>query len=470
VLCEYLGLHSNAFDKKMIRKNSPLHKHLEPYEVAFLEFATASFTRLLPHIEIREWREDALATASRVSWSSRQRTGIKLAIQVGNPSRSFSRTLTALVQRRSTGVTKGLSGLTLDLREFDICQLIVERIGGLLSSPSGTHSESYISAITDAFEEDVIATHVQKHHQFKLPLAAIFRALHTLSEQSYENKSLTFGCVIDPTIAGTATVTTFPSEFLKAKRYKALSDGYRTAYLVSGDGELVKFIELKSEAESNTTQQHYFPDWAESLAAMSRNKRCGIALSRQGDILVFEEGTLRFTYRFGRWQYWNHGHLLKLLKGRAQKVARTVVGKVTEAIYRAALDVSFRRSGGLFVVLHNRAHLRSVVREGDAIQDKTRNDLDRAFDKALQNPTIQGLRRAVVVELASLDGAVVMDNSGRLLSYGAVLQPRKRGKLRGTEGSRTKAAIGASNYGLAIKISSDGEICAYHKGQELIRI
>lgn len=48
----------------------------------------------------------------------------------------------------------------------------------------------------------------------------------------------------------------------------------------------------------------------------------------------------------------------------------------------------------------------------------------------------------------------------------SVLQPRRSGKLRGTEGSRTKAAIGASNYGLAVKISSAGDITIYYKGIE----
>ena len=76
----------------------------------------------------------------------------------------------------------------------------------------------------------------------------------------------------------------------------------------------------------------------------------------------------------------------------------------------------------------------------------------------------------MTVELASLDGAVVLENSGRILAYGAVLQPKKAGKLRGAEGSRTKAAIGASNYGLAVKISSDGDISIFYEGREFIHV
>jgi DNA integrity scanning protein DisA with diadenylate cyclase activity len=110
------------------------------------------------------------------------------------------------------------------------------------------------------------------------------------------------------------------------------------------------------------------------------------------------------------------------------------------------------------------------VKHGDAIGDNNRGTTDREFDAFLNDHTIQSLPRAVAVELASLDGAVVLDNSGRILAYGAVLQPKKAGKLRGTEGSRTKAAIGASNYGLAVKVSSDGDISVYSKGSEFIRV
>lgn len=88
----------------------------------------------------------------------------------------------------------------------------------------------------------------------------------------------------------------------------------------------------------------------------------------------------------------------------------------------------------------------------------------------LKEHTIQSLSRVVAVELASLDGAIVVDNSGHILAYGAVLDPKKAGRLRGSEGSRTKAAIGASNYGLALKISADGDITVYYDGDAFIKV
>jgi hypothetical protein len=455
----------------MLRANSRLHQRLSEAQRKFLEFATGAVQRLLPHIQVTAWEEGIWRNPQSV-WTSANRTEVRMTIAVGAKNESEARSLTAIVRRRRSAFVGSKAKAIIDLREHDICRLIAQRVTEILKQQANESGSASIEAISDSFDEYIVGSHIQGHHKFQARIAPVLSALHTLSEQSYENKALTFGCIIDPGQTGEPSGARFPSEFLRSKKYKALSDGFRTAYIVSTDGRVLSFVDLEKYGTDRLTEKHYFPDWTEAIAQSSRHGRCGIALSRQGDILVFDEGTLRFTYRYGRWQYWNHSHLLNLLRdqARAQRVPSSLIGRVVGAIYRAALDVSFRRSGGLFVVLHNRNHLRKIVKHGDAIGDQNRSATDGEFDTFLKGHTIQSLPRAVAVELASLDGAVVLDNSGHILAYGAVLQPKKAGKLRGTEGSRTKAAIGASNYGLAVKVSSDGDISVYNKGSEFIRV
>jgi DNA integrity scanning protein DisA with diadenylate cyclase activity len=332
---------------------------------------------------------------------------------------------------------------------------------------------SSLKAIGNEFDEYIVAQHIQCHHQLAvLSVASVFDAFHTLAEQSYENKALTFGCVLDSRSNAQPRGATFPGSFLNSKRYKALSDGFRTAYQISKNGAVVDFLDLDSFGGGSQKGQHLFPDWTEAIAQASHSGKCGIVLSRQGEILVFYDGTLRFTYRHGHWQYWNHGYLVYLLSdiARAQHVPPKILSHVVRKLYRAALDVSFRRSGGLFVLLRNRKFIRAVVRVGDAIEDRGRNTTDLEFDRVVRGRKVQSLPGTILVEFASLDGAIVLDNSGLVRAYGAVLQPKRRGRLRATEGSRTKAAIGASNYGLAIKISSDGDITAYRSGKSVLRV
>jgi hypothetical protein len=361
----------------------------------------------------------------------------------------------------------------VDIREHDLCAIIAKHTARVLRFADDPNAnEESLRSIRNAFDELVVAEHLTTHHRLDHPVGAVLAALRTLSEQSYENKALAFGCILDPRVSGGTSAPQFPHPLLGAKKYKALSDGFRTAYRISSRGTIVDFVDLEKVIASPLTEKHFYPDWAADIARASRNGCCGIALSRQGDILVFDEGTLRFTYRYGRWQYWNHSHLVGLLrdKARVQKVQQKVRGQVVHSIYRAALDVSFRRSGGMFCILKNARELGSIVRAGDAAGDRKRPAVDRDFDTVVLQRLFQSLPRPIAVERASLDGAMVMANSGRILAYGAVLQPRKSGALLGTEGSRTKAAIGASFFGLAVKVSSDGDICIYSGGKKYLEV
>lgn len=235
-------------------------------------------------------------------------------------------------------------------------------------------------------------------------------------------------------------------------------------------GELENLIELR---QARVTGRHWFPGWVEPLAYETLQRDAlGLALTRQGDILVLDQGSLRFSYRFGRWRFWSHHHLVEVLKtlARTRHVAVRDVARVTDAVYRAALDVSFRRTGALFVVLGAVRRLSDVVRESDQVGHRKRDPVHQALDAAIGGRAIQNLSRAVVADLAGLDDAVVLDAKGRVLAYGAVLEPKRQPKTRDSEGARTKAALASSNLGLALKVSSDGDIAVYKDEERVFQV
>lgn len=453
----------------VLRANSSLRTYLGPAGTDFLEWSIGAFERILPHAEINPWVEVPWSPTASV-WTSRQRTEIRITIAIGQRGQFNTRSLQTRVRRRNVPIAAARRRRVLDVREHDICLRVATWISSVLTQPFGATNTSTLRSLRDDFDEQIITDHLRDHHGLSLDLADTFDAIHELAEQTYENRPVTLGAILDPHKAPVGGTPVFPRGLLESKKYKALSDGFRTAYHVATDGHLAGFVELAHFDERTLSERHYYPSWSAEMASASRDGRCGICLTRQGDILVFDQGTLRFSYRYGQWQYWNHNHLIDLLKNRARapKVSPSTIGKVVAAVYRAALDVSFRRSGGLFVVLHNRHDLSKIVRPGDELGSAERKGADRQFDGLLDGRTIQSLPREVVVELASLDGAVVVNNSGSVRAFGAVLRPKKKGRLKGTEGSRTQAAIGSSNYGLAVKISSDGAITVYHGGLEFL--
>jgi hypothetical protein len=455
-----------------LRKNAKLRNDIGENGFFFLQHGLDGLTRILPHVEVRDWKIEQTASQSRSGavWAgaNRRELRVELGLRLGESSWK----IVGILERRKIPSGVGAIPRTIDNREWDIADRVVKILSRIFG-PNNSGSSSSLSALRSSFDERVVAEHLAQYHNLQLDLGEWLMALRRLAEQTYENKALAFGCIIDPANDRQPEPgARFPEDFLGRKgrkKYRALSDGYRTAYAISGRGAVLGFTDLAGHAARSSRN---YPQWCEDLATEASHGKLGLALTRQGDILVLDDGHLTFTYRFGRWQYWNHTHLIDLIRNaaRVQRVPPNKVTTVVRAIYRAALDSSFRRSGALFVLLRSRASLRDVVRLGDAVNDRHRDALDVAFDQAVTPITVQSLSRSVLAELASLDGAVVLSNKGDVMAYGAILQPKKTGKVSGTEGSRSKAAIGASNYGLAVKVSSDGDMRVYVGGKELISI
>lgn len=448
-----------------VPRNFTLATTLGSSWLSLLEASLSALPRILPHTETSDWRIEKTGANARATFTDQGRRSLSLAVEITVGEQTWS--VHGTLKRRSIPAGVGAISRTIDLRERDIAKCVVLEIAETFKAVR-TADVATAEALRVGFDERVVARHLRNYHGLDVDLAAWFTALRQLAEQSYENKSLTFGCIVSTKDHSPPSVDSrFPADFLERKRYRALSDGYRTAYRVSTKGALIGFTDLPPRAPE---PHRYYPKWCDELASHSRGKKLALCLTRQGDLLVLDSGRLTLSYRFGRWQYWNHTHIVDLIANaaRVQHVPPAGVSGVVRSVYRAALDVAFRRSGGLFVVLRNQHSLRRIVRHGDAIGDSGRPGLDASFDEVLGDLYVQTSPRMIVAELAALDGAVVMANTGRILAYGAVLDPQRKGRVRAAEGSRTKAAIGASNYGLAVKISSDGDITVYLAGKQLI--
>lgn len=71
------------------------------------------------------------------------------------------------------------------------------------------------------------------------------------------------------------------------------------------------------------------------------------------------------------------------------------------------------------------------------------------------------LDETVLSALATVDGATVMDRTGRLLAAGAILRHPATDEFEHggvVEGARTTAAMTASRFGPVLKVSEDGVI------------
>jgi hypothetical protein len=81
----------------------------------------------------------------------------------------------------------------------------------------------------------------------------------------------------------------------------------------------------------------------------------------------------------------------------------------------------------------------------------------------LRGRTLDDVDESVLMALASLDGATVVDTHGRLIAAGAILMhPHgEGGDAWVSEGARTTAAQAAGRFGPVLKVSTDGMVTCY---------
>jgi hypothetical protein len=79
------------------------------------------------------------------------------------------------------------------------------------------------------------------------------------------------------------------------------------------------------------------------------------------------------------------------------------------------------------------------------------------------------LEPSVLEAIACLDGAVVTDQDGRLITFGAILRiaPESLEMGRAVQGARTLAGLAASLHGPVLKVSEDGYLTMFLKGRRV---
>ena len=130
-------------------------------------------------------------------------------------------------------------------------------------------------------------------------------------------------------------------------------------------------------------------------------------------------------------------------------------------------DLSFRRHGALLIYDPNKEVVKHVVNRRAVIGDDQPDGIHKILAADVHRLAIgQGMdglgsRKKLLIELASIDGAVIFDNE-KILAFGAIIESHP--KAGQESGARTTAAISAYHWGgKPMKVSSDGEITLYFR-------
>ncbi len=325
----------------------------------------------------------------------------------------------------------------------------------------GLPEDRYISAFLDPsayLDEEGLP-------QGRDPVEDAIEVLRISALTTYENRRISTGVLLLDA-EGRAGALHYNTELASIKSFHRLCDGERTVVLVNRSGLLVDLVDIREWSREHAGGDLPVPSAAayrsHALATLEDGRVC-LILTSNGEIKIFANGSQKFNFMEGRWRLTD--------ASEQYSVFRNAVGDVSlaERLFTAALNLAEARRGALFVILDDPGAAAKVVSPSDLMNSSgAQANLGKKgrIHYLLLGKRVLGMPPAVLESIARMDGAVVLDRASNLLAFGAILRHNTSafGATRTVEGGRTNAAVAASLFGVALKVSEDGLVSLYRKG------
>jgi hypothetical protein len=340
-----------------------------------------------------------------------------------------------------------------------------------------------------ALEDVIVTEYLNAEAPFRVP--AVLETLRVAALSTYENRRVSTGALllatpydpIDPGWRNPEGAPRFNSRLTAIKGYHRLCDGVRTVFLVDLQGDLMRAVDIEKWAEQTQGPEPLAVPCPRSYVSHAKATRkdghVGLVLTPSQEIKVFARGTMAFSFSDARWRLLD---IPTKFAAWCQAVSVACPSDLATRLFVAALNLAEDRKGALFVVLRNPAvSIPRLIAPTDRIVEEIAADdpqdpdnlsprlAKRSLHHVVRGQTLLDLDATVLEAIAGIDGAVVTDLQGRLLTFGAILRiaPEALASARAVEGARTLAAMAASFHGPALKVSEDGFLTMYLGGRRV---
>ncbi len=312
--------------------------------------------------------------------------------------------------------------------------------------------------------------------------------LEAFANRTYEGQRITFGIIInEKQISQNPVKNIYYRSMFNNDFFAVLSNGIQSCVEFDRDGYYLGHMTLEKIRFRPTISPYDYI----SFSRYCDEARIGLVLTANGEILIFKNRSLIYSKKRGVWSSYCHEEIITLLSNRTSQSIK----EIRKSIYFTALDVAFSGTGGCLVYL-NRDYTEQALTHIDTDdilcekhyelkqeqvheQAKKKNkqpgfidyskipyeEYVEKYEKTKTSSlktTIAGrkfheLDRKLREELASIDGATIVDYDGTIIACGAII----RIEAGSTGGGRLAATKTLGRYGVAVKISQDGTMQAY---------
>ncbi len=302
--------------------------------------------------------------------------------------------------------------------------------------------------------------------------ALVLQLLQELTFRRYEGQRCTSGFVFSsqpslytPRVAETSfAFIKFPSvlkvsplHFEKPASFRYV-DGRNSFYFIDNWQRVHGILSCKAPGDYSLIDRGYHRHISPLVETMPGRVWCAYVGSNN-DVHVHMSGGIHFHWAGNHWHLRDKSILTSIFEGHGCSTA--LIEPLASTIY----TLSNLRQGAVLLITNDDSRLPSTVgviddsRLGAALRASFQN---RSFSELVDTNSVLGL-------LAS-DGLTTISKAGTVLGCGDIIDIAPSGGLNVQGGGRTQAAIAASQFGLAIKISEDGPVSIFRNGARLIQL
>jgi hypothetical protein len=320
-------------------------------------------------------------------------------------------------------------------------------------------------------------------------LKVIIDGLKKWMQQTFEGEKKSFVIGIDLHNDDTSGLKI--NDIIGNSYFATITEAYNSAIIVNKYGVIVKYVSDIIPDLSNEDIEYVLPAKCESIIRKlySSGSEIVLSLENSGDLLIYKidyKGTEKkkkkdrnipqmkivLAHRGGHWLNYDSVNFQNAIHG-------SIGDKDINILHSAILDVSLEHSGGSIAILdgsRNHLDLVDILSDIDNLEkdwkigsepklkekDQKRMLIEKLLIEDGKKISFFNMDRHKRLELLSMDGATIIDRNGQIISVGAIIngvEPSEDG------GARTASVKKLSQYGTAIKISTDGGISVYKNNE-----
>lgn len=330
-------------------------------------------------------------------------------------------------------------------------------------------------AADELFQQTLIVRWL-KEERADIAWKKIITYAHDIAHRTYENAPVICNLIVTSEDVGGLGIEEWNPRPIDVpddqKVLDQLGASPLTYIAIDKDMNFVGYRSIAANSITECGQGWFHPEFLHpfsSLLNSDKGYQCSIHVTARHDIIVMDKDGMVCSRRKGGWKAYDPKSVKATLGTALDHDDKAMSQVVSSNLYEVLLDLSFKRHGALLIFDPKGEVIQQVQNPESIIGAQQPEGVHKMIAKGIRDLAFGGRGgplgafKRLLIEIASVDGAVIFDNN-HVLAFGAIIKPHK--KVTGSRGARSTAAMSAYHWGgKPFKVSSDGDVTVYFKNK-----